>query len=114
MTTPTTDGNKAQGDKNPSNVTAGAASSSDVQAAESAGITEGEFKALRDDAGVNQSAGSEAHVKAWEASAAGKEFVKAEGDRQKAIKDEAKTIDEQTNKDGLDEGAAKYVEVTSK
>lgn len=105
------DGNAAQGAQ-PKDQSNGA--SAEVQVAEQQGISEGEVKALRDDAGLDQSAGHEANVHAWESSASGQQFLKDEGKRQKAIKEEAKTVDEQTDKDGLDPAAAKYIEVVTK
>ena len=84
--------------------------SADVQNAADLGVSEGDIKALRDNAGLNQSAGHEANVHAWESSAAGKAFKDGEKDRQKALKDEAKSISEQTDDDNLDKGAAVYVE----
>lgn len=100
------DGNKAQGAQPTSQ--ANSAESLDSQVAE--GLPEGEVRALRADAGLDQSAGHEANVHAWEQSPAGQAFLAEEGDRQKAIKEEGKTLQALTNDDNLDEGAAKYVE----
>lgn len=88
--------------------------SADVQVANAAGLSEGEVKALRDDAGVNQLPGNEANTLSWQATAAGKEYLDGEKDRQKKYKDEAKAYDEQTNKDGLTEAEAKYKEAVDK
>lgn len=88
--------------------------SDEVQVAVANDISEGEVKALRSDAGLDQLAGHEANVHAWEASAAGKEFLKGEKDRQKAIAEEAKARQAATNKDGLTESEAKYVEAINK
>lgn len=85
-----------------------------VDRANEVGLTEGEYRALRDDAGVNQSAGLDNNTVVWEASPAGKAFRKGEGDRQKAIKAEADALDKATNKDGLDEKAVAYVEAMGK
>ena len=101
------DAAKAQGAQDTSEANQ---TSADVQNAADLGVSEGDIKALRDNAGLNQSAGHEANVHAWESSAAGKAFKDGEKDRQKALKDEAKTVDEQTDKDNLDKGAALYVE----
>lgn len=87
-----------------------ATTSADVQAAEAAGITEGEFKALRDEAGLNQSAGHMANIGSWEASAQGQEWLEGEDDRVKANEEEAEKYDEQTNDDGLTEAEAAYFE----
>jgi hypothetical protein len=94
--------------------TAASASSAETQVAAALGVSEGEVKALRYEAGLDQLAGHEANVHAWEASAQGQEFLKTEKDREKAQKDEDKATDEQTDKDGLDEGAAKYQEALAK
>lgn len=88
--------------------------SADVQAAEAAGITEGEIKALRDDAGVNQSAGHESDIHAWAQSTAGKAFKDSEKERKDAAKAEEKAYGEALNKAGLDEAAAKYREAVDK
>lgn len=88
--------------------------SAEVQVAEDQGISEGEVKQLRYEAGLDQLPGHEANVHAWEASEGGKKFLEDEGDRQKAIEEEAKSFDDQSDQDGLDEGAAKYQEVLGK
>lgn len=96
---------------------AAAAKASTNDAADTAndlGLTEGEYRALRDDAGVNQSAGLDDNVVVWEASPAGKVFLEGEADRQKAVEIEAKALNDATDDDGLDEKAAKYVEVMGK
>lgn len=95
-------------------VAARQSSSDAADVANDAGLSEGEYRALRDDAGVNQSAGLDDNTVVWEASPAGKVFLKGEGDRQKAIKAEAKALDEATNEDGLDEKAVAYVEAMGK
>lgn len=86
----------------------------DTALAKAAGITEGEVKALRDDAGLNQSAGHESDIHAWAASPAGKAFKDGEDDRKKAAKDEEKAYKDSLNKDGLDEAAVKYREAVDK
>lgn len=82
----------------------------DVQAAEAAGVSEGEIKALRDEAGVNQSAGHMADIHAWSQSEAGKAFKDSEKDRIKREKEVAKARSEATNKDGLTDAESKYIE----
>lgn len=99
---------------NPGTPDAGAMSSADSVVADKAGLTEGEVKALRYEAGLNQLAGNEANTLSWESSPAGQEFLKGEKDRQKEAKDEAAAYNKATNKDGLTEAEAKYAEVTSK
>lgn len=92
----------------------GAFDSADSAVGEASGLSEGEVKALRDDAGLNQLAGNEANTLAWETTPAGKEFLKGEKDRVKKYKEEAKAYDEATNKDGLTEAEAKYREAVDK
>lgn len=87
--------------------------SADEQAAEALGVGEGEIRALRDDAGVNQSAGF-AHTLTWEASEGGKAYLADEDKRQKAIKDEVKANKDATDDDGLNEAERKYVEALDK
>ena len=84
--------------------------SSDLALAEKAGVSEGEVKALRDDAGLNQHAGHEADLHAWSLTEAGKKFAKDAGDREKAEKEAAKKQSEHLNKDGLTKAEAKYRE----
>lgn len=91
-----------------------ATDTADTATARAAGISEGDVKALRDDAGLNQLPGHEANVHAWENSPAGKAWLKGEKDREKAAKNEAKQYEEQVNDDGLSEADAKYREVVSK
>lgn len=104
------DANKAQGAQDASE--ANSSESLDAQTVE--GLSEGETRALRADAGLNQSAGHNANVHAWEQTPAGQAFLDGEGDRQKALKDEAKTLSALTDDDGLDPAAAKYVEAVKK
>jgi hypothetical protein len=88
--------------------------SAEVQVAGALGISEGEVKALRDDAGLDLLAGHEANVHAYEASAVGQEWLKGAKEREKAEQDEAKRIDALTNDDGVDPGAEKYQEALEK
>lgn len=99
---------------NPGTPDASATNTPDTQVAEKAGITEGEVKRLRNEAGLNQLAGNEANTSAWEASPEGQEYLKGEKDRQKKYEDEAKKYDEQTDKDGLTKAEAEYKEVVDK
>lgn len=78
----------------------------DATVAEAAGITEGELKALRSDAGLNQSAGHEANVLAWEASPAGQQFLAQEKERQEQVKRENKEAEESAKQ--VDEATEKY------
>lgn len=88
-----------------------ASSGLDSEVAVTTGLTEGEIKALRDEAGLNQSAGHTPNLLAWEATQAGQDFLSSEKQRQTAVKEEAKRLQSATNDDGLDPAAAKYVEV---
>lgn len=88
--------------------------SPDVQVADKSGLTEGEVHALRKDAGFDQLPGHEPHVLAWEASAAGQEFVKGEKDRNKEAEEGAKSAHDVLDKDDQTEAEKKYREVTSK
>jgi hypothetical protein len=88
--------------------------SADVQLAEKAGITEGEVKALRDEAGLNQSAGHNMDIHAYAVSAQGKEYAEGEKDRQEAYKAEEKAAKDALDKDGLNEFEAKYMEAVDK
>jgi hypothetical protein len=99
---------------NPGTPDAESTDTADTAAAKAAGLTEGDIKALRDDAGLNQTAGHTGDILQWEQSPAGEEFKKGEKDRQKAAKEEEKRYSEQFNKDGLTEAEAKYVEVVNK
>jgi hypothetical protein len=103
-----------QNDTNPGTPDPSATASADVYVAEKAGLSEGDIKALRDDAGLNQSAGHDMDIHSWEATPAGQEFVKGERDRVKATEAEAKAFDAQTNKDGLNEFEAKYADAVKK
>lgn len=106
------DGNKAQGAQ--STAQGNSSDSIEGQAAENSGqkfLGEADVRTLRHDAGLDQLAGHEANVLAWQESDAGQAFLADEKDRQKEIKEEGKRLSELTNKDNLDEGAAKYVEV---
>lgn len=100
---------------NPGTPSAEATASADVAVANAAGITEGEVKALRDDAGVNQSAGHESDIHAWAVSEAGKKFAKETAkENEKAVKEEEKRYKDSLSKDGLDEAAVKYREAVDK
>jgi colicin import membrane protein len=88
--------------------------SAEVQAAEEAEMTEGEVKALRADAGLDQLAGHEANVHAWEQSEAGQRFLEGEDDRLKQYEEEEKAYAEQTDDDGLNEAEARYFEAVNK
>lgn len=103
------DANKAQGAQptSESNSTEALASQADF-----GDLQEAEVRTLRQDAGLNQLAGHEANVLAWEKSPAGKAFLDSEKDRQKEIKEEGKRLSALTNDDNLDEGAVKYVEAS--
>lgn len=107
---PTPDSEKT----NPGTPDANAYATADTAVAEAAGITEGEVKALRDDAGVNQLAGNEANTLSWESTPAGQEFLKGEKDRVKKYEDEAKAYEKSTDKGGLTEAEAKYKEAVDK
>lgn len=97
-------------DKNPGTPDAGAYASGDLAVAENAGITEGEVKALRDDAGLNRLAGHEADIHAYSLTPEGKEYLSKEKERQAAAKEEAKKYDAQFDRNGLTEAEAKYRE----
>lgn len=85
----------------------------DVQVAEKKNLDgEGAVRALRDDAGRNQLAGSEPQVGIWEASEDGKQFLADEKDRVKKDTEAAKAAAESLDKDGLSEADKKYTEVT--
>jgi hypothetical protein len=88
--------------------------STDAQAAAKAGVTEGEVKALRDDAGLNTLPGHEANVLAWEVSEDGKKFVKESKEAAKQAEADAKKTRESLDKDGLSEPEKKYREALSK
>lgn len=87
----------------------------DVQAADAAGISEGEVKALRADAGLNELAGHQANITVWANSDAGKQFLADEKDRVKESEESAKKAHAplDTDKD-LSEAEKKYVETVSK
>lgn len=106
--------NDKKDEKNSGTADPAAFASDDARVGEASGLSEGEVKALRHDAGLNQSAGHTATVGAWEASPAGQEFLKGEKDRVKKYEAEAKEYDAQTNKDGLTEAEAKYAEAVNK
>lgn len=93
--------------------TAASTASPDVQAAERGGISEGELHALRDDAGVNLSAGHGANLATWETSEAGKEWIKGAKDRDKEAKEGAERAHADVDKDGKTEADKKYEEVVS-
>lgn len=87
--------------------------SPDVQAAsKSKDIDgEGELRALRQDAGLNQLPGHGAHILSWEASEQGKEFLKGEKDRNKEAEEGAKKAHDGLDKDNdLSEPEKKYRE----
>lgn len=60
----------------------------DTFIADAAGLTEGEVRALRDNAGLNKLAGHQANVQAWEASPAGQAWLADESEREKQAKAE--------------------------
>lgn len=101
-------------DTNPGTPSPEATASADVTVAAAAGISEGDVKALRDDAGLNQSAGHSSDIHAWAITPAGKEFAKGEKDRQAKAKEEEKSYSEALNKDGVNEAEAKYIEAVNK
>ena len=82
----------------------------DVEAAERADVSEGDIKALRDDAGLVRLPGNEGNVKVWEASEAGKAFLKGEAERVKQAEAAAKAAHADLDKDGLSEADKKYEE----
>jgi hypothetical protein len=86
----------------------------DSVVAREAGLTEGDVKALRDDANLNASAGHMANIDVWAASPAGKADAEAEKDRVKAEKDALKQYQEQVNDEGLSPAVVKYQEVVGK
>ena len=86
--------------------------SPDVQAADKAGVSEGDIKALRDESGLNQSAGHEANVAAWEASDEGKAFLATEKDRNKEAKAGAKEAADSAKEQSESEKA--YTEAVGK
>lgn len=88
--------------------------SADVQAADAAGVSEGEVKALRSDAGLNQGAGHEANIGAWEASADGQAFLDTEGDRNDEAEKGAEAAAEPLDDDGQSEAEKKYAETVGK
>jgi flagellar biosynthesis/type III secretory pathway protein FliH len=65
----------------------------DTQVAEAAGLTEGDVKALRSDAGLNQLPGHESNVQAWEASVEGQQWLADEKQREEAIEAETKAVE---------------------
>lgn len=73
------------------------------------GLSEGEVKALRDDAGLNQLAGHGGDLLAWEKSPAGKEFKDGEKDRVSANKAEAKAYEAQKDSEAS-KATDKYTE----
>lgn len=94
-------------------VTDVAVDSPDVQAAAAAGISEGEVKALRDDAGVNFSAGHQANIQTWEASEQGQEFLKAQKERNKEAEEGVKKAHADLDKEGLSEADKKFAETVA-
>lgn len=88
--------------------------STDAEAGAEKGLSEGEVHGLRAEAGVNQSPGHTANLSSWEQTEGGKEFLKAENDRQKEHKAEIKEVEEATNKDNLDPAAEKYLKTLGK
>lgn len=91
-----------------------AVASTDSAAGAKAGLSEGEVKALRDDAGMNALPGSEPNVLAWEQTDAGKQFLKEEKERVKKDEAAAKATAESLTKDGYTEAEKKYREALSK
>lgn len=85
-------------------------STPDEQAAESAGVAEGDIKGLRADSGLLVQSGHAANIHAWAASDAGKEFAKGEKDRNKQAEAAAKAAHAHLDKDGKSEAVKKYVE----
>lgn len=86
----------------------------DVHVARAAGISEGDVKALRDEAGLNQSAGHEMDLHAWASTEAGKQFAKEASEREKKEKEFEKSYSESFNKDGLNKAEVKYREAVEK
>lgn len=84
------------------------ATSPDVVLAEKAGISEGEVKALRDNAGVNQLAGHEANIHAWSLTPEAKKFIDGEKDRNEAAQKQAEA------ENAEDEGAKALNEALGK
>jgi hypothetical protein len=93
---------------NPGTPDRGTFTTADTAVADAAGLSEGEVKALRDNAGLNQLAGNEANTLAWESTPAGQEFLKGEN------KDEAKEYEESREKDSLSPAEVKYREAVDK
>jgi hypothetical protein len=110
-----TTGDTADNDTNTGTPSAEAYASADLNVAEGAGISEGDVKALRDEAGLNQSAGHEMDIHAWATTEAGKQFAKSEKDRQKAAEDEEKSYkDALSGDDNLNAAEKAYREAVDK
>lgn len=65
----------------------------DTQIAEAAGLSEGDVKGLRLDAGLDQLAGHEGNVLAWEASQEGQAWLAGEDERQKQVEAENEAVE---------------------
>lgn len=92
--------------------TSEAFSSDDANVADAAGITEAEFKALRSNAGLNQLAGHEANVHAWEASPDGQAWLADEDKRQEQVKKENEEAEKAS--DEADEAMQAYNDAIDK
>lgn len=79
-----------------------------AEAAENAGLAEGELRQLRSDAGVNLLAGHEGNIAAWEASAEGQAWLADEPERQKQVEEENKENEKRAEE--IDEPTRKYHE----
>lgn len=107
--------NKQPTDNSASVVGTGPATdTAETQMGEAVGLTEGEVKALRHDAGLNQLAGNQANTLAWAASREGREFAKTAKEREKAAKEEEKAYKAQFDSDGLTESEKAYIEASKK
>lgn len=106
---PKTDDNRPTGLVDP-----GVTDTAETSVAREVGLTEGDIKALRDDAGLNHLAGNEANTLTWAASPAGAAFREGEKDRVQAAKDEEKAYAKQADDNGLTKSEVKYKEAVEK
>lgn len=81
---------------------------------EDTGLAEGDFNALRADAGMSQLPGHSGNLAQWEASEAGKEFLEGEDDNVKEAEEGAEKAHEGLDEEGRTEAEAKFFEAVDK
>ena len=89
----------------------GSGGSGDDAAAERAGMSEGELRALRDDAGINLLPGHEGTVHQWENSPEGKEWLEGAKKREEAEKKATEAAEASATE--VQEATDKYLDAVS-